>query len=698
MLKFQFSKAITHLFDIKPAPAKRRRGHRRQLSVEPLEQRTLLSAVTFSPAIDYSSASAGTNVRSVAVADLNGDGHADIVTSNWNISGNTQIAGKVSVRLGDGTGSFGPAANFGVGRAPYSVAIADVNGDGRPDLAVANRGSNSISVLLGTGTGSFGAATNFAAGNAPNSVATADVNGDGKPDIVAANVYGGNVSVMLNTTATNSTTPTFGAPGYFTTGSGPFSVAIADLNGDLKPDVVTANLFSSNVSILLGTGTGSFGAPNNLTAGSVPDWVAIADIDGDGKPDLAVANGGSPNVNILLGTGTGAFGTATNFGTGSTPGSVSVADLDGDGKLDVVTANQSIGNNSLGLSVLLGDGAGSFGGTANLTAGTRPMGVAIADLNGDGKPDLVVANLINSVSVLLNTTTSPTTTTVTAANATYDGLQHGATVVVDPGSAAGTTTFLYTGTGATVYSSNVAPSDAGTYHVVATFTPANLLAYDPSTGSADYTIGKAAIGYTIDDAGHVYGSTVDLATVLGTTFLTGVSGENLGIAYSSDGNTSTANAGNYGITGLVSDGSGLASNYTVTLTSGTLTVSRAILTGNATTQDALNMAKQGKLTISVSNVSGLLNGDTLTTFLSTAEFYITVGENKYVFVPSTVTTSESSITVSYSLKNPALATSLAAELDDSTSATTAVSAGFYMESLNYTFFEDNLTRLFSTAK
>ncbi len=125
-------------------------------------------------------------------------------------------------------------------------------------------------------------------------------------------------------------------------------------------------------------------------------------------------------------------------------------------------------------------------------------------------------------------------------------------------------------------------------------------------------------------------------------------------------------------------------------------MSQAILTGNATTQDALNLAKQGKLTITVSNVAGLLNGDTLANFLSTAEYYITVGLNKCVFVPTSVATSGSSITVAYSLKNSELVASLAGELDDNTSGATAVSAGFYMESLNYTFFDDYLTRLFST--
>jgi hypothetical protein len=132
--------------------------------------------------------------------------------------------------------------------------------------------------------------------------------------------------------------------------------------------------------------------------------------------------------------------------------------------------------------------------------------------------------------------------------------------------------------------------------------------------------------------------------------------------------------------------------------SANFTIKKATLTGNAMTQDALNMAKQGKLTITVSNVAGLLNGDTLTTFLSTAQYFITIGANQYVFVPTTVTTSGSSITIAYTLKNSALLAELGSVLDAATSSATAVSAGFEMDSLNYSLTDDFLTRLFSTAK
>jgi hypothetical protein len=205
-----------------------------------------------------------------------------------------------------------------------------------------------------------------------------------------------------------------------------------------------------------------------------------------------------------------------------------------------------------------------------------------------------------------------TTTTVTAADATYNGLPHSATAIVTPGSLAGATTFLYTGTGATVYNSSAAPINAGSYHVIATFTPDDLSAYHSSSGSANYTISKAT------------------------------------------------------------------------------------LTGNATTQNVLNLA-QGTVTITVSNVSGLASSDTLASFLSTAHYYITVGTIRYEFVPTTVTTSGSSITIAYTLRNSALLGEPGAALDAATSGATAITAGFDMESLNYTFTDDYLTRLFSTV-
>jgi hypothetical protein len=283
------------------------------------------------------------------------------------------------------------------------------------------------------------------------------------------------------------------------------------------------------------------------------------------------------------------------------------------------------------------NGGGTITGSNNLIGGD-PM---LAPLANNGGPTQTMALLSGSPAINAGTTvgapstdqrgvarvgavdigayespfvTVGTTTTVTTANATYDGQPHGATAAVTPGSAAGTVTFLYTGSGTTNYNSSDAPKCAGTYHVVATFTPADPSAFNPSSGSADFTISKAT------------------------------------------------------------------------------------LTGNATTQDTLNLAKQGQLTITISNVAGLASTDSLACVLKTASYYITIGSTKYEFAPTTVTTSGSTITITYSLKNSALATELATALAGHTSAATAVSAGFEMDSLNYTLSDDYLTRLFSSAK
>ncbi len=341
---------------------------------------------------------------SVAVGDFNGDGQPDLATANF-------FSNNVSVLLGNGAGGFGGATNFGAGDFPQSVAVGDFNGDGKPDLATANEDSNNVSVLLGNGDGSFGAATNFGVGITPDSVAVGDFNGDGKPDLAVANYNSGNVSVLLGNGMGG-----FGAATNFGAGAGPSSVAVGDFNGDGQPDLAVANQASANVSVLLGNGMGGFGAATNFGAGTGPRSVAVGDFNGDGQPDLAVANQASANVSVLLGNGAGSFGAATNFGVGDAPRSVAVGDFNGDGKPDLATAN----GNSNNVSVRLGNGMGGFGAATSLGAGISPSSVAVGDFNGDGKPDLAVANTdSDNVSVLLNTTPPCNTApTITAASVT----------------------------------------------------------------------------------------------------------------------------------------------------------------------------------------------------------------------------------------------------------------------------------------
>jgi hypothetical protein len=234
-------------------------------------------------------------------------------------------------------------------------------------------------------TPSFAGATTFAVGTFAESVVVSDFNNDGKLDLVTANLNSSNVSVLLGDGAGG-----FSAATNFNVATSPRSIAAADFNADGKLDLVTANQGANNVSILLGDGTGSFGAATNFGAGNSPYSAAVGDFNGDGRKDLAVANANSNDVSVLLGNGNGTFQTAVSNPVSLVPHSVAVGDFNRDGKQDLVTANFVAQN----VSVLLGDGAGGFSGFTNylLSDIQGASSVAIGDFNADGKADIAVTN------------------------------------------------------------------------------------------------------------------------------------------------------------------------------------------------------------------------------------------------------------------------------------------------------------------
>lgn len=413
--------------------------------------------VSFAPVVLYVTGGFGETV-SVATADMNGDGKLDIVAANQcaTYTTTTEIcqAGSVSILLGNGDGTFQPAQVYASGTSQAeAVAVADLNGDGKPDVVVLNtcftaNGTvdciSTIGVLLGNGDGTLQPVKTYpTAGIGPccstTSLAIADVNEDGAPDLLVANGYANNfpdgaVSVMLgNGDGTFRT-----AMVYDSGGQDAVSVAVSDVNGDGKPDLIVGNNCVSvgpdgscgSVGVLFGIGDGGFQPAISYPAGGYGLLaIAVTDLNQDGKPDIVVASDcatlsgpcDESSISVLLGNADGTFQLSSEtFVTGGFGiADFAVGDMNGDRTRDLVVPNACAPDSSCatGISgsvgVLLGSGAATFPVLQTFTsADYHPVSVALADVNADGKQDIITGDGAATVGVLINTSRAANLTTL----------------------------------------------------------------------------------------------------------------------------------------------------------------------------------------------------------------------------------------------------------------------------------------------
>ena len=222
------------------------------------------------------------------MADLNGDGHLDLAVAN-------QSAGTVSILIGKGDGTFSTQSTFPAGSTPTGIAVGDFDGDGRQDLVVTNQNAAAIDVFRGDGSGGFGGANGFGVGLTPVAVAVADLNGDGDKDLIVANQNADAVSVLQGAAGV-----TFAPETRVAAGREPSSVAVADFNDDGVLDLMVTDL--GGVGVLAGTPGGGFGAPTVFAAGNDPEQGVVADFNGDGRPDVAVSDFLGNATSVLLGS------------------------------------------------------------------------------------------------------------------------------------------------------------------------------------------------------------------------------------------------------------------------------------------------------------------------------------------------------------------------------------------------------------